>query len=64
MIGPQSQEVVSRTPQGVRGLKFPYTCEKKRIFCRTPQGVRGLKFFDKDGPAPKEKVAPRMGRVD
>ena len=34
----------SRTPQGVRGLKFATDGVFVGEACRTPQGVRGLKF--------------------
>ena len=34
----------SRTPQGVRGLKFFMCCIVGVTLRRTPQGVRGLKF--------------------
>ena len=34
---------ISRTPQGVRGLKLDYGGYAVDGGCRTPQGVRGLK---------------------
>ena len=36
----------SRTPQGVRGLKFIHPSRYALGFRRTPQGVRGLKLMD------------------
>ena len=34
----------SRTPHGVRGLKFFGVCEMVDSYGRTPHGVRGLKW--------------------
>ena len=36
--------VYGRTPQGVRGLKFPIAVCIAMFWSRTPQGVRGLKL--------------------
>ena len=36
--------VYSRTPHGVRGLKFGVTGTYSGAASRTPHGVRGLKF--------------------
>ena len=35
----------SRTPHGVRGLKFRGEHQSLRLRSRTPHGVRGLKSF-------------------
>ena len=37
-------EGISRTPQGVRGLKLAHIHDRFAPASRTPQGVRGLKF--------------------
>ena len=52
----------SRTPHGMRGLKFFFTLFSARRPGRTPQGVRGLKFTEdtRAGPAGM-MVAPRKG---
>ena len=39
----------SRTPQGVRGLKYSLLVVWVMIESRTPQGVRGLKFQTQRG---------------
>ena len=54
----------SRTPQGVRGLKFRRVGQPAEDCCRTPQGVRGLKYPGPDSPARIDDVAPRKGCVD
>ena len=36
--------MLSRTPHGVRGLKFSFLHGILALFRRTPHGVRGLKF--------------------
>ena len=41
----------SRTPQGVRGLKFQVYLKRYHYPCRTPQGVRGLKYLAGQGLA-------------
>ena len=37
--------LTSRTPHGVRGLKYKINAEKKVVSGRTPHGVRGLKYY-------------------
>ena len=54
----------SRTPQGVRGLKWEHYDSVTRCTGRTPQGVRGLKSRFNGRFARAVDVAPRKGCVD
>ena len=55
---------ISRTPHGVRGLKYKGCRKSVSGHRRTPHGVRGLKFINKMERFPWKSVAPRMGCVD
>ena len=41
-----TEEYIGRTPQGVRGLKYPQATTPTPVERRTPQGVRGLKYVE------------------
>ena len=54
----------SRTPHGVRGLKYSYIRHICYFLRRTPHGVRGLKFELLQIAAGDGYVAPLTGCVD
>ena len=54
----------SRTPHGVRGLKFFGVCEMVDSYGRTPHGVRGLKSLGTVTFHQSRQVAPLTGCVD
>ena len=54
----------SRTPQGVRGLKYLQQRTAMHDERRTPQGVRGLKCLFPCHGRRNTSVAPRKGCVD
>ena len=57
--------LTSRTPQGVRGLKYGARYRLHEWRCsRTPQGVRGLKLCQAGFEKMICLVAPRKGCVD
>ena len=59
------QTRISRTPQGVRGLKSLLAgLQTTQVHRRTPQGVRGLKFGVGLAGLLDDVVAPRKGCVD
>ena len=62
-VAPFSTICASRTPHGVRGLKYVSIIHRSQIRCRTPHGVRGLKY-----PLARTRVtrgvAPLTGCVD
>ena len=51
----------SRTPQGVRGLKYLLFKEKALWLSRTPQGVRGLKWRYAQARAQPDESHPARG---
>ena len=64
LIDPKPQDNRSRTPQGVRGLKYQYPDYAMADESRTPQGVRGLKLTTARMWTIAPRVAPRKGCVD
>ena len=54
----------SRTPHGVRGLKYLSVDYYPIYDGRTPHGVRGLKYLPTSHRRGTEKVAPLTGCVD
>ena len=52
---------LSRTPQGVRGLKYLYADAVNRFCGRTPQGVRGLKYRRADHGRGRSASHPARG---
>ena len=57
-------DVMSRAPQGARGLKFERVEDLHVRAGRAPQGARGLKLSLKTEQLKPDFVAPRKGRVD
>ena len=58
-------ERLSRTPHGVRGLKYRRApAIAKARPCRTPHGVRGLKSLEHDAtqPSPRSEPPPKSRR--
>ena len=51
----------SRTPQGVRGLKYHTSITKVAAISRTPQGVRGLKWHDRSNSSAMGASHPARG---
>ena len=55
----------SRTPHGVRGLKYLTRGDADRMYVRrTPHGVRGLKYVKHRNSGSSRRVAPLTGCVD
>ena len=57
------KRLVSRAPQGARGLKSHILHVDNGKDCRAPQGARGLKFRVDGVILDLAVVAPRKGRV-
>ena len=55
---------LSRTPHGVRGLKYFVNPLDIASYRRTPHGVRGLKYPGYTNVKRSDVVAPRTGCVD
>ena len=55
---------ISRTPHGVRGLKFAQALRRGGHHGRTPHGVRGLKYALHEPRSGTVEVAPLTGCVD
>ena len=52
---------VSRTPHGVRGLKFKRLHVRAHGVGRTPHGVRGLKYRHDEGAGAQNRSHPSLG---
>ena len=64
LVKAKAGTMYSRTPQGVRGLKYAAVDGGHLLSGRTPQGVRGLKLHDAHMGNAEHSVAPRKGCVD